>query len=53
MSELAGKVAAVREKGIDDLLEEGREIVRQHPATAVLLSLAAGFILGWLLRPRD
>ena len=43
------KFGAAREK-TRTLQEEGEAYVRQHPAKAVLTALAAGFVLGLVMR---
>jgi ElaB/YqjD/DUF883 family membrane-anchored ribosome-binding protein len=48
------KVAAgtrtLRTKSFDDLMEDSRDFVRTHPGRVVLFSLAAGVILGLMMR---
>lgn len=47
---LEGWTQAVRDKSIDDLIDDGRELVRTQPAIAIGLAVAAGFALTRFLR---
>lgn len=47
---LEGWVRTVRDKSVDDLVDDGRELVRTQPAIAVGAAVAAGFALSRFLK---
>lgn len=47
---LEGWVRTVREKSVDELLDDGRELVRTQPAIAIGIAVAAGFALTRFLK---
>ena len=47
---LEGWVQAVRDKSIEELLDDSRELVRTQPAIAVGVAVAAGFVLSRFLK---
>lgn len=47
---VAGWSASVRDKSVDDLMDDTRTLVRTSPAIAVGASIAAGFVLSRLVK---
>jgi hypothetical protein len=47
---LEGWVRTVRDKSVDELVDDGRELVRTSPAIAVGAAVAAGFVLSRFLK---
>ena len=47
---LEGWVQSVRDKSIEDLLDDGRDLVRTSPAVAIGASVAVGFVLSRFLK---
>lgn len=41
---------ALAEKSVDELVEDGRELVRANPAAAVGVAVAVGFLVGRMLK---
>ena len=50
VSRFSGKV---REKSVDEIVDDGREIVRKSPAVAIAAAAVVGFALVRLLRNAD
>ena len=44
------KFKELQDKDPQELIEEAKEYARQKPGQAILISAAAGLIIGWLLR---
>ena len=42
--------STVKDKSVEDLLDDGREFIRQQPGVAVGIAVAAGFVLTRLLK---
>ena len=42
--------SAVKDKSVEDLVDDGREFIRQQPGVAVGIAVAAGFVLTRLLK---
>jgi ElaB/YqjD/DUF883 family membrane-anchored ribosome-binding protein len=47
------KLGAIRDKRPADLMDDTLGLVREHPGTAALICVGAGFLVGWLLRGRE
>ncbi|GAA4775443.1 hypothetical protein GCM10023219_23650 [Stakelama sediminis] len=47
---VSGFADTLRDKDVDDLVEEAREFVRKSPALAVGIAAAAGFVIARILR---
>ena len=48
--ETADRVEAVRNKTVGDLMDDALGTVRKHPVTGLTVALAAGIVLGRLLK---
>ena len=42
--------SAVKDKSVEDIIDDGREFIRQQPGMAVGIAVAAGFVLTRLLK---
>lgn len=42
--------SAVKDKSVEDIIDDGREFIRQQPGVAVGIAVAAGFVLTRLLK---
>ncbi|MFQ5766986.1 MAG: hypothetical protein ACE5ID_03260 [Acidobacteriota bacterium] len=47
------KIDVLKEKKTGDLVDDTKDLIQKHPGAAVVLSVSAGFMLGWLLKGRD
>ena len=47
---LGGWTSTVNDKSVDELLEDGRELVKKSPAVALGIAVAAGFALSRFLK---
>jgi hypothetical protein len=54
-NESRAQASATRPQGdlrpVDDLMQYVRDYTRERPETVAIVCLAAGFILGWRLKP--
>lgn len=47
---LEGWLATVKDRSVEDLIDDGRELVRTQPAVAVGIAVAVGFVLSRFLK---
>ncbi len=45
--------STIKDKSVEDLIDDGREFARRSPAVAVGIAVAAGFVLSRLLKSGD
>lgn len=52
VSHLGEKIQEIRNKDISEVADEAKDYARKNPGQALLISAAAGFLLGFLFRRR-